>query len=204
MSAWNNTEFLPEGSFDELINRKEVQVELPNIPSELVDFICKEAKRVFATMLFCGLDEQELISTIESFQNHVVTDALLPIPFESAESCQKEKDSWCSNNSALHAFHCLPWRSSSVITFCEAQWKFLAPVFTFEKFSEAALQPSYILPFISTKQAFQGPDSDLFDVEIHEDHQEIVLPVLNQAPSMIESLLITVRSMANIPTLLLG
>ena len=203
-SAWNDEQFLPEGPLYELINQKEVRAELPNAPSELVDFICKEAKRVFAALLLCELKGDELVTVAESFREHGLTDDLLPIDPEDVGICQdselisdtesfqeevfaddllpadpedvesgrKEASRGCSNNSALHAFHRLPWRRSLINYFCHVQWKFLAPVFTLDKFDED-LQPNSILPFISSD--FQG--FGLFDVEIHEDHQGIVLPV---------------------------
>lgn len=167
-SKFDNTfkDFLPEGCIGDLITEEAVLEELPALNSEtpdgkeLLGFIQKDARKVFAIAVHSGLTGAELCDAMKLFKCNNFHDGCLPI-----------KDIR-SNKQNLNLFRRKPWNKTRVYNFYEKQWKFLAPVFSKNKFKHD-LPPESILPFIwMSSTVKEGTFSQIFQVKIHESHHK--------------------------------
>ncbi|KAI8268068.1 hypothetical protein K4K58_006158 [Colletotrichum sp. SAR11_239] len=188
-------EFLPEGYIDKVISRSAIQDELffgKKLDSDnksLIDFIHDHAKKVFATA-YCALGSNagsSLLDTMDYFRRLNFTDGALPInDIQKADETRKAKTKLpfpfdFSDDSRLQSV----WRRMPVRSFYQHQWKFLAPVFSREKFHHT-LHPDAILPFIwkgiVTKE---GRFSKVHQVKIHKGHQKLLGPRADGTPAHI-------------------
>jgi len=170
-SEFDGKEFLPEGCLDDLITYESVLRELGLKEQDmrkgsdeegLVDFILKPpgAKKVFATLMFCGFTEIDLRMAISQFKSINFQDTSLPITEKTKRDIPFFEPTIVN-----------PWRSMKIRHFCDYQWTFLAPVFSNNSL-DLDLQPRHILPFIrATKNIDEGAFGDVHRVTIHESHQ---------------------------------
>lgn len=157
--------FLPAGCVDTLITREAIEDSIPNqFPLEtyqtLINFVLWEAKVVFAITIDSCFEEGgiELAFGTYHLMKVRLTDASLPATEDHLKGLvAKFKGK-------------TPWHQARIEKFCEAQWRFLAPVFSTKNFKHD-LEPRRILPFIekasSTKQ---GAFGKVFRVTVHEHH----------------------------------
>ncbi|KAF4488648.1 Mitogen-activated protein kinase kinase kinase 6 [Colletotrichum fructicola Nara gc5] len=188
-------EFLPEGYIDKVISRSAIQDELfsgkklDGDDESLINFIHAHAKKVFATA-YCALGSNagsSLLDTMDYFRRLNFTDGALPInDIQKADKTRKAKTKLpfpfdFSDDSRLQSV----WRRMPVRSFYQHQWKFLAPVFSREKFHHT-LHPDAILPFIwKNIVTKEGRFSKVHQVKIHKGHQKLLGPRADGTPAHI-------------------
>jgi hypothetical protein len=164
--------FLPESRVAELITRISIVEELEYEDSDLengedndlIDFIVKYAKKVFAIALIIDVSGTTLRVAMRNFKDYNFQDESLPLSKDALPG--------------LPFFAKKPWTRLKTHNFLRDQWIFLAPVFSKTKF-KLDLEPEHILPFTwVSNEAKDGTFSQVFQVKIHESHQEdLVLTV---------------------------
>ena len=181
--AFDRKEFLPEDCFQKLNTPDKIKMALhqghvQDIPPESIDFIHREAGRFFAILVYIDID---LAPAVRSLRRYNLTDKFLPISRETIEdNCDKaDSDRSCTHESALDAFHRPPWDRVTLSKFHDAQWKFLTPVFSVDR-PHLQLEPRCILPFTEVREGRSTPFSNVYRVEIHHVHQN-VLPLVRLA-----------------------
>lgn len=156
--------YLPDGYLDDLITPATISEQLSNSlrslkppePEQLVEFINKHAKKVFAITVLARLPDSELCLAMRRFRYYKVTNDTLPILDVAAHSAMKNP----------------PWREWLQHLFYENQWRFLAPVFVEDELVYT-LERDHILPFESKGSGpKEGTFGTVFEVEIHKDHQK--------------------------------
>ncbi|RKK06959.1 hypothetical protein BFJ66_g16171 [Fusarium oxysporum f. sp. cepae] len=170
-SVLSEASFLPENQIKKLVTPDKIKAILPNAKPELVDFICKHAKKLFLTASFHHGNLQDIMDT---FKYHGMTDKELPIRDLTSEDmyCDVHTEGLqrvCSHEKALEAFH--RWDTHDVWTFYNDQWTFCAPILDMEC-SSHEFHAKHILPFIEkgTTQK-DGHFSTVFQAVIHPSHQ---------------------------------
>jgi hypothetical protein len=167
--------FLPAGCIEKLITQEAVIKELLEKVSlsledsilregtpkkKLVDFIISKAKKVFAIAVLSNFRGPPLVSTMKHFMKLGFSDSSETLPIDAAKLTQLVGDITP------------PWNETGIFKFCEAQWKFFAPVFSGKEFP-LRLEIEHILPFTERNdQAFQGAFGQVYAVKIHPQHQE--------------------------------
>jgi len=164
--------FFPECRIAELITRDSIVEELEyedcdlenSEDNSLIDFIVKYAKKVFAIALMIDVSGANLRVAIKNFKAFNFQDESLPLSKDALPG--------------LPFFSKKPWSRLRTHNFLQNQWIFLAPVFSKTKF-KLDLEPEHILPFTwVSNEAKDGTFSQVFQVKIHESHQEdLVLTV---------------------------
>jgi len=170
--------FIPAGILDRLIKResilKAMEIESPTEEDDaLVHFIEKKAKKVFATTAYIKVCGQLLYRAMLLFKENNFDDSKLPIKPWPSDKLRKAR------TRTLHPFANMEgavgegvdpiWRSANIYDFQEAQWKFLAPIFSTSQLNHDV--GKRILPFISRQT---NPKEGSFGVvskcKIHTDH----------------------------------
>ena len=158
--------FVPEGTVDRLVNYKSVMEALGMITvdsatddiKELVSFILTRARKLFAISIYSGLEGANLYRAMRSFQDSNFQDGHLPLCIPSHG---QNKPPFVRSQL---------WTRLKIDRFCQAQWKFLAPVFSPDHFYYD-LGPETILPIINKdSDRKEGAFSQVFKVRIHEAH----------------------------------
>ncbi|KAI0107834.1 heterokaryon incompatibility protein-domain-containing protein [Nemania sp. FL0031] len=178
--------FLPESSLNTVAEYIDFDRLLPDASTALIEFIKKEAMKVFlATLISVEIDGYKLKKIAESFKANRLTDKSLPVN-DIAEhgmcayrcDCDKcihtRRERRCKHDQAMDSFHRV-WGPVSFRNFLQNQWKFCAPVFkrnTIQQF-ENELPEETILPFVGKDdRQHSGHFSDVFHVKLHAAHQE--------------------------------
>jgi hypothetical protein len=187
-------DFAPKGSIDDVITRKSILMEMdvddPTDDDELlVDNILEKAKKVFAIAVHIGLDGSNLRKAMASFKSNGFADKDLPISYTMRENAVNQPNDHAMDPSNTHQVVARsrssasgtnipasfdisrrPWNRGRIYNFFEAQWKFLAPVFSTDKFNHD-LEPLCILPFVSKDSDIdKGSFGQVSKFEIHPDH----------------------------------
>lgn len=155
--------YFPDSACLTLLNVGRIKSVLPEGPPELIDFIDKKAKKIFAITVLSN--PAELHSAMDAFFRHNVIDADgLPIerkltnPGECssldeqsvcAEQCIGEKPGRCQHDTRLNVFHHRIWDRTRIGTFYIQQWSFFLHQFHHDLFTYE-LHSHCILPFIKT------------------------------------------------------
>jgi hypothetical protein len=193
-SAFDNKKFLPEASISQLVTEERVGALLQGASPGLVQFVCNRARRVFLTVLWSCDESLRLVSVIESFRHHKLTDDVLPVEdvtvdgkckadaiCPSADGSQQEGKLECTHDAALNVFHNYPWDSCKVERFCQNQWMFSSPVFKTTEFKQI-LDANSILPFTAVgNKPREGHFSIVRYAELRVDHQDEFQPVRARA-----------------------
>ena len=185
-SGFDRKKFLPEASISRLVTEANVSALLQGASPSLVQFVCNHARRVFLTVLWsCDESHCRLVSVIESFRQHGLTDDIFPIEdititgkckaesiWASFDSGQQEGKTECTHDAALNVFHDDYWDSCKVERFHQNQWMFSSPVFKKTEFKQT-LDANSILPFTSVgNEPREGHFSIVFDAKLRADHQD--------------------------------
>ena len=152
----------------------------------LSEFICSKAKAVFLILV-----QLSKLKAIVKFKEYGFTDTHLPIGIDNdahgnilvkSLAIGSGGDEILRTN--LPAFDEDEWTSDSseIINFCEAQWAFLAPVFTENQY-RYEFHTDQILPFTSKEDERGGGFSKVFKVEIHAEHFQTVCRVTGSCKS---------------------
>jgi hypothetical protein len=163
-SVFDRRDFLPEGCIDTLITEGAVLKELRITPvakeskdnKKLLNFILKDGRKIFATLLISRFKGDDLRKAITQFRRKEIGDKFLPITEQT------------KNNVPFFNPPRKPWDTTSIRTFCNEQWLFLAPVFSSER-PNLELHTDDILPFT-------GQDGDVKSGAFGEVHQVTVHP----------------------------
>jgi serine/threonine protein kinase len=162
-------QFLPEGCVKQLISKEVINHELPDSGSscsdedlhQLREIIYTQSKKLFAISLTSGFKKDELLWVMRFFRHYDITDESLPI-------LQLDQQNSVPGHFGQSKF----WTLTRRIAFYDAQWKFLAPVFSNDKFIYE-LESDHILPFTWVDDTVrEGSFSKVFQVEIHPSHQQ--------------------------------
>ncbi|KAG8161780.1 hypothetical protein KVR01_008767 [Diaporthe batatas] len=150
-----DTTFMPEGKLEQLFTTDAVKKALgTHYSKRTYDFIRRKACKVFATLVF--IDKAKAIKDFEEFG---VCDNYLPIVLEpdakrphifylvskrdvNSSECEDALaqllDATCKNEWSMTIW--------AIETFCDSQWKFMAPVFS-ETSQRCRFSPRRVLPF---------------------------------------------------------
>jgi hypothetical protein len=156
-------DFLPQSFLSEFITGAAVAAELEenldvDNDSDLVSFIVESAKRVFATAIISSIDGSNLYRLMKNCQADKFDDRCLPLKKETML--------------ALPCFQGKFWNKLKIHNILHNQWVFLAPVFSKSQF-KIDLEPEHIFPFTwVSNDAKEGTFSNVYQVTIHESHQE--------------------------------
>lgn len=156
-SAFDKTphDFLPEGTLDQCITEEVIKHELSLSgltvqDKELVEFIFRRARKVFAIIVLCKVRNPK--KALKWFKSNNVDDTQLPISHPDRKVWSKD-------------FH---W------DFLRHQWAFFAPVFSTTPYSQD-LDEAHILPFISKLNTEDhGPFSVVSGYVMHKSHMQPV------------------------------
>lgn len=165
-------EFLPHSCIAEIITPTTIRAAFPLIKPESAEYICKNATKVFATMVLSNPDD-DITAEIEGLIRHEFTDEVFPIEIKKPR--QLDEDTSCSHKSPGACLRSSGWPEHAISIFCNEQWKCLAPVFK----NDGGVQhvsSRCPLPMIKADLHRLGYPFNLYKVQIHEDHQDI-LPV---------------------------
>ncbi|KAF4539104.1 Serine threonine protein kinase [Lasiodiplodia theobromae] len=174
-SSRDRTEFVPANKFNELVTEESIEAEIPDSPRELIEFIYKDAKMVFMTVLDIKEhdNQSELGSMMQSFRASGFTDKHLPI--------RNPRDLLAEHDNGHH-FPVLPpdtfdhekWTTDAKVRFYRSQWTFLAPIFTEGKLKHDFPQET-MLPFTEISPSVrEGFFSTVSQVKIHPAHQKVL------------------------------
>ncbi|KPM36558.1 hypothetical protein AK830_g10019 [Neonectria ditissima] len=170
-------QFLPESSISQLVTEKNVKELIPKASPELIQFVCREARRVFLTLAFCWCGDfmDPLLDITEEFQDCGLSDEWFPIEnitiTEKCEMMVEEcEDVQCRHHPSLDAFH--DWNSFYVSRFYNDQWQFASPVFT-ENQPKQILHARSILPITWVNREGKGGHfSEVSEAKLRFDHQD--------------------------------
>ncbi|KAI1154521.1 hypothetical protein F4825DRAFT_448428 [Nemania diffusa] len=133
-----NRKFPPDGFQQILVTKETIAREIQNsniglaVDASVVDFIVERARRLFIIMVYCELDLRYIMLLLQKAQRDGFDDNLLPLRKFSPE---------------LRLFR--HWNSTDLARFYEAQWTFLAPVFSSRRSSSKDFDENIILPLVS-------------------------------------------------------
>jgi len=163
--------FLPRGRIDTLITRATIEevLQLSRDDPEardIVDFVSREARILFAIMVSIRADLPLAVTTAYRFG---LTDKILPVSMEAIDDIFDGRAR--EHPAALEAFLHEPWDYLMLSDFFERQWRFLAPVFSTNSFDTFELHSRRILPFddLGTHRR-SSLFSDVYEVKVHPDH----------------------------------
>ncbi|KAJ0120690.1 hypothetical protein J7T55_015422 [Diaporthe amygdali] len=174
-SAFDPEEFCPDGCVKSIITPETISRKLeavrvfPSIEDQqddqkrfgrLVDFISQESKTIFAIVLCCGLNKEEIRQAFAQFKNLGLDDTRLPVLEDN-----HQRFFFTGNDFQW------PWDILRVRSFCLYQWKFLAPVFKLNGQGELALHSKHVFPFLRVNQRGDaGTFGEVYQVTIHPNH----------------------------------
>ncbi|KAK2611673.1 hypothetical protein N8I77_005003 [Diaporthe amygdali] len=163
-SPFDRKEFFPNGCIDRIITPETVAATLnaqadQRRLAELVDFASQESKTIFAILLCCDLNIEEIHQALRHFKSIRIDDSKLPV---------------IGNDTKLFFFtertYQKPWTRLRVRHFCSNQWKFLAPIFQNGQ-RELSLHSDQVLPFLAVNQRGNpGMFGEVYQVTIHPGH----------------------------------
>lgn len=153
--------FVPRSKVDEFVTEESVSRELVGGDSELVAFVINSAKLAFAITVSSNMQGVELRNAIKRFSEKGFDDKQLPASISSKGFLTHPAFSKKSL-----------WSYKRCRDFQQNQWMFLAPIFP-RNFKTLELEPEQIFPFINVgSYKREGTFGDVYQVTIHESHQE--------------------------------
>lgn len=175
-SPFDKKEFCPNGCIDTIITAKKISDKLKVLrrPASveaqeadqrelvrLVDFVSQRSKKIFAIVLCCDLNSEELRQVLTQYEILGLDDSKLPI-----DGHDNEKILFPSTGKTYER----PWTKLRVRNFYSYHWKCLAPVFSNGQ-GELELHEKQVLPFLSVSLRGQsGTFGEVYQVTIHPDH----------------------------------
>jgi hypothetical protein len=178
----NSRPFLPEGVIDTLVVpeavKKELQITDPNREEQaLIDYIVSGSKKLFLITIQAGIRPEHMYHAMVLFMTNNINDKSLPItlnerfwalqgarefPEFDIETAKSKLDEIDPDGEV--------WERWSREEFYQAQWAYLAPVFSTRDVN-IDLDPQAILPFLSKNPDIRtGAFGQVFQVKIHSKH----------------------------------
>lgn len=181
--------FLPEGSVNGLYvegNCKSIIKTLKKgiagqIKTEgpLIDFIRTEARKLFIICVHINFSGEDLMKAIKLCQGNSISDASLPVGRKILGGLVDQLVSLGDDDYTLSGadFHSDEtdeeeegiWTTSRINDFYEAQWKFIAPVFSLDNVNHD-LNGLSVLPFPEVVELAKGSFGKVSRCQIHEAH----------------------------------
>jgi len=158
----HSRKFLPEGSLTRLVTEGSIRLELEDkklqrdpIVVDLVPYICSKATKLFATAVYMKSTRKTLLRVMHQLHSNDFTDEDLPMQLVDGKSRWTE----------------LRWSKDRMEDFYDAQWAFLAPVFSPSQVYYE-LSSDCILPLLDLEAKDVGvfAFSSMTKGRIHEDH----------------------------------
>lgn len=188
-SSYDGKDFLPQDAIEALtspeIVRFHLQAKLETLATTddhslqpLVNYVINPndpGKKLFLILAFC-----EELEKLSAFQDAGFRDKHLPIAIERNPAI---RDRYCYNVRSMNTNDFWEvfsgWKTKDLEDFNAKQWRFLAPVFTPTTFDYHLSQdcPLPILERIGHQKG--GHFSTVFEVKIHEAHQQVLDKVFN-------------------------
>lgn len=160
--------FIPSGVVNQIVTRKSITEELGAAEDDLINFILRSAKKLFTISLICGLNNRKLKKAMVHFKNGCAVDEQLPVDIP----LDRTPHPW---------FPSTPWSKLKKTEFLNKQWMLLAPVFP-AGFVKLNLKQEHIFPFTFVdKETKEGTFGAVYQVTIHEAHQEEPLRKMSHA-----------------------
>ena len=156
----SNQKYLPAGAYEDHLNeslvRAELDLDLVNCAEDttaLVQFVLQEAPKIFLALIDLGWSPDLIRRYLKQFQKNDFADARLPVELAVCYSSR--------------AF--VQWGRHRQSKMYESQWKYLAPIFSKDKFNPELdnLQP---LPFTEIERRNSGATSIVYRVVVHPAH----------------------------------
>lgn len=173
-SHFDGEEFMPRGCINAIVTRDAVSKKLragqadPRSPDDLAEFVLWRSKTIFAILVCCSLDNEQIRETMAHFKYIQFDDSKLPVTGHLDDIRSRIFSSTRNEYTKL-------WNIFRVKAFCEQyQWQFLAPVFRKWQ-SDIILHGSAILPFTWASQHGSsgiGTFGKVYEVTIHPAHHE--------------------------------
>ena len=161
--------FLPDDCIVRLITKDAIRDMLglgsnsTSSQEQVVEWIYREARRVFATTIQCSISLSDVLKCMTTFQKRGFSDASLPIDNPRRSSDQE----WLRHFRPKSV-----WTPIRLYCFWENQWKFLTPVFAMDRYDYDLLSEC-IFPFTWKDPTFkEGAFSCVSKVKIHSAHQK--------------------------------
>jgi serine/threonine protein kinase len=174
-SEFSRRKFLPHDTFDKLLTRGVVEEEMHKVNCEcksvFLDFVMNHSRKVFAILVYSGH-----VKRASNLLKYKFMDKHLPV---LREDNRVTSFNLLADDVALEWFR--SWTegggqtaqnlSQDLVAFDNAQWTFLAPVFTKQSIME---QPHDLcpLPFLKYEMGGGGSFSSLYKGRIHKAHTE--------------------------------
>ena len=162
-------QFIPQGALESIITRDAIHRALyggtDSADEALIDYIVKDARKLFAVTVLAGLEESEdLTLAMRLFRDHNFSDRNLPI---ESPSISEEGLSDLSAHPLARLGK--PWSRAKIRTFSREQWILLVPVFLPDGVNhDLGVQ---IIPFIDkSDKAREGSSGSVRRYTVHPDH----------------------------------
>jgi hypothetical protein len=178
-NGWDGRDvpFLPDGILEKEITPESIRAEHGNVPDDLVEFIMKDALRVFA-ILSLTIDTPEIIVKAMGLilkKREKLNDTKLPIPRCPPEPEDGEEDDYVlydvdEDDEVFSRMR--------IENFYDKQWSVLSPVISnsSERYLKDDCTSQHIMPFTSHEDMqAHGAFSQIFKVTIHPNHFEDAL-----------------------------
>lgn len=150
--------FSPRGELEKVMTEARVIQEISVLPfstdQSLVDFILRNANRLFAISLLSGLRSYELNEAMRSFKHQKITNESLPF----SEVHFQDSQYFPSNL----------WGNVRLENFRNHQWRF--PNTLFSNSEHITLQSEAIFPFTESEELAEGGFGAVSRVTVHQSH----------------------------------
>lgn len=161
-------DFIPNGMVNQIVTRESIVEEFEVAEDDLINFILESANKLFIISLLCGLNNGQLQKAMVHFKNSCAADAQLPFDIPL-------------NGTPHPWFPSKLWSTLKKRNFLSKQWMLLAPVFP-AGFVKLKLKQEHIFPFTFVdKETKEGTFGAVYQVTIHEAHQEEPLRKVSHA-----------------------
>ncbi|KAK3648109.1 hypothetical protein LTR56_002587 [Elasticomyces elasticus] len=168
--------FIPKTTLSKLLTEEVVERCLNTDTRSLLKTVCNSARNVFATLALSSNTPGHFHSTLQELIALRFTDADLPIKLMQGQGAYYAVTIETGDPDRVPkrfgpTFH--DWSMKEVQDFCDAQWRFLAPVFTSKKKFVHYLDCKQPLPFTKLdKVSGDGHFADVRKAFLHPEHQE--------------------------------
>jgi hypothetical protein len=143
----------------------------------LVDFIVKDARKLFVIMASLDSDHEKLLRVMKFFSAHDFRDSCLSPETGKGGVLMQDRGSLAQELGKLEKAGSALWRPGMTRKFCETRWKVVVPAFSASS-GDYSFREDTILPFLEVvekdesgkKKLRHGAFSTVHQVKIHEGY----------------------------------